>query len=138
MPENEEFFAELLSEQEKEMESDYERYCDFPNLVDKGNWTNCFNSCVNVIRHYCKNVPIGNYLWELIWPKSKKIEHLPQKTIGKYFVKLYIMGAHRMVVVDEKLPFDRDNNLLFPETAKKELWPAILMSALLKASKKCG
>ena len=47
-------------------------------------------------------------------------------------MRLYWMGMWRKILVDDQLPVDNEGRLLLPQTARNELWPAILTKAILK------
>jgi len=128
--------SKLTEEELQQFKESYERYCEVLPLTDfkhGESWLNAFNSALAMIAKHYKCIPIGSYLWERIWPKNKERPYLPQLTnIGKYYVKLYFMGAERMIEIDDLLPHDENGHILFPQTEKRELWPAYLMKALLK------
>lgn len=52
---------------------------------------------------------------------------------GKYWVKLRFMGKERLIEVDDRMPCDSKRKLLLPRSINNyEIWPQILMKALLK------
>lgn len=52
---------------------------------------------------------------------------------GRYWVKLYNFGRAKKIEIDDKMPFDKYEELLTPKTESiKELWPAIFTKAILK------
>lgn len=71
-------------------------------------------------------------LYDLIYPKSK--EGLPMVSpSGRYVVKLFWMGAFRMVQVDDRIPVDQLGRALVPTSPHlNELWIPILSKALIK------
>jgi calpain-7 len=58
---------------------------------------------------------------------------------GKYIVKLWLNGVARQVIVDDRLPIDRNSNLMCSHTTgnrnKLELWVTIIEKAYMKL---CG
>lgn len=119
-----------------QFKEDFERYCEFVPLTLKGPWNEAFLEAVALIFHYRYHLELGSYLWERIYPKQEGSDYLPRVSqFGKYFVKLYFMGKERMVTIDDKLPQDRKGKILFCITQKKELWPALIMKALMRVSK---
>jgi hypothetical protein len=122
-------------EVEEQMVEDFNKYCEFVPLTDKGTWNEAFLSAVSLISHYRNNIDLGGYLWERIYPKQEN-DYLPRVSqFGKYYVKIYFMGEERIVVIDDKLPQDRNGKILFCITQKKEYWSALLMKALMKVAK---
>ena len=52
---------------------------------------------------------------------------------GKYVVKLYHMGKAKKIVIDDRMPCNKDQEFILPQcTNIEELWPALLVKALLK------
>ena len=52
---------------------------------------------------------------------------------GKYWVKLRFMGKERLVEIDDRMPCDSKNKLMFPRTMNNyEIWPQLLLKAILK------
>ena len=52
---------------------------------------------------------------------------------GKYIVKLYHMGKAKKIVIDDRMPCNKDQEFILPQcTNIEELWPALLVKALLK------
>jgi hypothetical protein len=89
-------------------------------------------SCYQLVALQAGLLDEGAFLWELIYPKGE--DGLPAyQPGGKYAVKLWEQGAWRMIVVDDRMPFDPHGSLLVPSsTSSLELWPLILAKALYK------
>ena len=52
---------------------------------------------------------------------------------GLYWVKLYFMGKPRKIVIDDKIPCNKNNDILFPRCENvDEMWPFILTKAIIK------
>jgi hypothetical protein len=52
---------------------------------------------------------------------------------GKYWIKLYNFGKAKLVEIDDKIPFDRYDEILLPKTnIIEELWPVIFSKAIMK------
>lgn len=52
---------------------------------------------------------------------------------GKYWVKVRFMGKERLVEIDDRMPCDSKRKLLLPRSINNfEIWPQLLMKALLK------
>mmetsp|Transcript_116903 Transcript_116903/g.203453 ORF Transcript_116903/g.203453 Transcript_116903/m.203453 type:complete len:1257 (-) Transcript_116903:77-3847(-) len=94
-----------------------------------------FNSAIMTIATVQHHVPPGDYLWELISPQEPidGVTFPVYNPMGKYVVKLYFQGAWRKVVIDDRLPTDGPGDSLFTATEAKEIWPALLAKAMLKA-----
>lgn len=91
-----------------------------------------FNSALMMLSQCQHAVPAGQYAWELIYPQAPNTANPMYNPYGKYAVKLFVGGAFRRVVVDDKLPVDVNGNSLISVTEQKEIWPAILAKAILK------
>jgi len=58
---------------------------------------------------------------------------------GKYAVKLWELGAWRLVVVDDRIPCDAGGAPLLPRsTAELELWPLLLAKGVCKLAAATG
>ena len=52
---------------------------------------------------------------------------------GKYIVKLYHMGKAKKIVIDDRMPCNKDHEFILPQcTNIEELWPALLVKAIMK------
>jgi len=75
--------------------------------------------------------------WDLIWPKENpRANSLPIiNSYGKYAVKIFWMGCHRKIIVDDSIPCDDNMVPLLPFTAREnELWPLLVTKALIKVA----
>jgi hypothetical protein len=92
-----------------------------------------FNSALMVINQAHDLLPAGSYAWELIHPQAQGT-HIPlYNPNGKYAVKLHFAGAWRRIVIDDRLPTDAFGQCILTVTENKEIWPALLAKAMLKA-----
>ncbi|GMH86802.1 hypothetical protein TL16_g10658 [Triparma laevis f. inornata] len=70
----------------------------------------------------------------IIYPQNKKGTPLYNEC-GKYVVKLWLNGVARRVIIDDRLPVDRNYNLICSHTTNNthlELWVSLLEKAFLK------
>ena len=66
-----------------------------------------------------------------IYPQENGIPIYNPK--GKYIIKLYLMGKPRKIIIDDQIPFNKDNDFIFPKCKNiEELWPALFTKALMK------
>lgn len=74
--------------------------------------------------------------WDLIWPKENAKSNFPAiNSAGKYAVKIFWMGCHRKIIVDDSIPCDENMKPLLPLTTRgNELWPIIISKALIKVA----
>ena len=89
-------------------------------------------SCFQLVAKQAALLEEGAFLWECIYPKAEGGAPAYQAS-GKYAVRLWEQGCWRMVIVDDRMPFDSSGCLLMPTSASPlELWPLILAKALMK------
>ncbi|GMI07851.1 hypothetical protein TrVE_jg2750 [Triparma verrucosa] len=70
----------------------------------------------------------------IIYPQNKKGTPIYNEC-GKYIVKLWLNGVARRVIIDDRLPVDRNFNLICSHTTNNthlELWVSLLEKAFLK------
>ncbi|KPI90869.1 putative calpain-like cysteine peptidase putative cysteine peptidase Clan CA family C2 [Leptomonas seymouri] len=91
------------------------------------------DSALLAVEQAQRYIPAGSYLWELVYPHAPGTCHPVYNPFGKYAVKLFVAGAYRKVVVDDRLPVDVLGRPLLTTTSLKELWPALLGKAIVKA-----
>jgi hypothetical protein len=99
------------------------------------NFMKAFNSALMIVSQCQTMIPAGAYAWELIYPhQAGPFPNCPAfNPFGKYAVKLFIGGAYRRIVIDDKLPCDSSGHSLLTVTEHKEIWPALLAKAMMKA-----
>lgn len=99
------------------------------------NFMKAFNSALMVVAQCQAMIPAGSYAWELVYPhQAAPFPNCPAyNPYGKYAVKLFIAGAFRRVVIDDKLPCDASGHSLLTVTEHKEIWPALIAKAMMKA-----
>jgi hypothetical protein len=84
------------------------------------------------------DVSVNETIWDKIYPKEnsplKKNSHFPiYNPSGRYWIKLYFMGKHRKIEIDDYMPCNRDEEFLLPRCENiLEIWPALLTKALIK------
>lgn len=91
------------------------------------------DSALLAVEQAQRYIPAGAYLWELVYPHAPGTCHPVYNPFGKYAVKLFVAGAFRKVVVDDRLPVDVLGRPLLSTTSLKELWPALIGKAIIKA-----
>lgn len=91
------------------------------------------DSALLAVEQAQRYIPAGSYLWELVYPHAPGTCHPVYNPFGKYAVKLFVAGAFRKVVVDDRLPVDVLGRPLLTTTSLKELWPALIGKAVIKA-----
>lgn len=68
--------------------------------------------------------------WRSIYPQR---DGEPYATGGKHKLRLWLGGAWRRLVVDDRLPLDADGRVLVTTSSDaSELWPSLVAKALLK------
>ena len=94
-----------------------------------------FNSCLAAVESVQHIIPAEFYLWELIFPQQViNGAKLPiYNPYGKYVVRLFVRGGWRRLTIDDRLPVDAFGLSLLTVTEAKEIWPALLTKAILKA-----
>jgi len=52
---------------------------------------------------------------------------------GKYIIKLYLMGKSRKIIIDDRIPCNRNHEYFLPKcNLIEEIWPALFIKALIK------
>ncbi len=52
---------------------------------------------------------------------------------GVYWIKLFHMGKYRKIEIDDRMPCNKNDDLLTPRCESlEEIWPALISKALLK------
>ena len=91
------------------------------------------NSALMVLNQHQHVIPQGQYAWELIHPQQPTTGFPLYNPTGKYAVKLFVGGAFRRIIIDDRLPTDPSGQCLLTVTEQKEVWPALLAKAMMKA-----
>ena len=98
-------------------------------LVEEGQFLKAIPHQLRIIFDYATKVGEFPYPHDCIYPqKDGKPVCNPA---GKYFVKLFLCGAWRKVVIDDRFPFVEDRCLLPTSHVSCEIWPQLLCKALL-------
>ena len=80
---------------------------------------------------YMRDVDTQELIWQRIYPQENGLPCLSPS--GKYWVKLRFMGKERLIEIDDRVPCDTRRMPIFPRTSNlMELWPQLLMKALMK------
>jgi hypothetical protein len=78
-----------------------------------------------------RDVDSGEAIWQRIYPQENGIPTV--SPTGKYWVKLRFMGKERLVEIDDRMPCSHKGMPILPRTTDvNEIWPQLLMKALLK------
>ncbi len=78
-----------------------------------------------------RDVYTGENIWSKIYPQKDGVP--VYNTSGQYWVKLYFMGKHRKVIIDDRMPCGMYEEFLLPKCEMiEEIWPSILTKALIK------
>ena len=89
-------------------------------------------SCFQLVARQAALLEEDSFLWEAIYPKDEAGAPVYSAS-GKYAVRLWEQGCWRMVLVDDRMPFDANGAALVPASSSPlELWPMILAKALYK------
>ena len=80
---------------------------------------------------YIRDVDSNELIWQRIYPQENGMPVLSPS--GKYWVKLRFMGKERLIEIDDRIPCDTRMMPILPRTSNlMELWPQLLMKALMK------
>ena len=78
-----------------------------------------------------RDVVTNEKVWERIYPQQNGAPVVSPS--GKYWVKIRFMGKERLIEIDDRIPCDSRSKPLFARTSNQhEIWPQLLMKALLK------
>jgi hypothetical protein len=78
-----------------------------------------------------RDVDSGEAIWQRIYPQENGIPTV--SPTGKYWIKLRFMGKERLVEIDDRMPCSHKGMPILPRTTDvNEIWPQLLMKALLK------
>jgi len=70
-------------------------------------------------------------IWKRIYPQQDGMPIISPS--GKYWIKIRFMGKERLVEIDDRVPCDyRKSPLLARSNNIMEIWPQLLMKAILK------
>ena len=73
----------------------------------------------------------GKSIFSNIYPQKDGIPYYNPK--GKYIIKLYQHGKPRKIIIDDRMPCNRNFEYILPQCENvEELWPAIFFKGLLK------
>jgi calpain family cysteine protease len=98
----------------------------------------CMRAAFDIVSRHQAAVPEGHFLYENVFPVGK--DGMPTvNPSGKYVVQLFVCGAWRIIVVDDRVPIADSGAVLIPSSSVAgELWPLLLSKALLKVAAALG
>ena len=106
------------------------------NFLKDENLHNSFYSWLSSIYQLIIDLKIpdletGKTIFSNIYPQKDGIPFYNPK--GKYIIKLYQHGKPRKIIIDDRIPCNRNHEYILPHCEQiEELWPAIFLKALLK------
>lgn len=106
------------------------------NFLKDGNLHNSFYSWLSSIYQLIIDLKIpdletGKSIFSNIYPQKDGIPYYNPK--GKYILKLYQHGKPRKIIIDDRMPCNRNFEFILPQCENlEELWPAIFFKGLLK------
>ena len=78
-----------------------------------------------------RDVVSNEKIWERIYPQQNGTPIVSPS--GKYWVKIRYDGKERLIEIDDRVPCDARKKPILARTLNfNELWPQLLMKALLK------
>ena len=77
------------------------------------------------------DVETGKSIFLNIYPQNKGVPIYNPK--GKYIIKLYLMGKPRKIIIDDRIPCNKNHEYVLPQcNLIEEIWPALFIKALIK------
>ena len=77
------------------------------------------------------DVETGKSIFLNIYPQKNNIPIYNPN--GKYIIKLYLMGKPRKIIIDDRIPCNRNHEYILPQCHSiEEIWPALFIKALIK------
>jgi hypothetical protein len=102
-------------------------------------WGAALQAALNLQGQRAGAVAEGALLWEAILPRHPTSLCPALAADARYAVRLFVQGAWRAVIVDDRVPVDAEGAPLLPRSRRAgELWPFIVAKALLKATAGCA
>ncbi len=81
--------------------------------------------------HNIPDIETNKSIFSNIYPQKDGIPYYNPK--GKYILKLYQHGKPRKVIIDDRMPCNRNSEFILPQCEViEELWPAIFFKGLVK------
>ena len=106
------------------------------NFLKEDNLHNSFYSWLSsvfqlIIDLKVPDIETGKSIFSNIYPQKDGIPYYNPK--GKYILKLYQHGKPRKIVIDDRIPCNRNFEYILPQCENvEEIWPAIFYKGLLK------
>ena len=106
------------------------------NFLKEENLHNSFYSWLSSVYQLIIDLKIpdletGKSIFSNIYPQKDGIPYYNPN--GKYIIKLYQHGKPRKIIIDDRIPCNRNFEYILPQCQNvEELWPAIFFKALLK------
>ena len=84
-----------------------------------------------IIDNNINDIETNKSIFLNIYPQKDNIPiYNPQ---GKYIIKLYLMGKSRKIIIDDRIPCNRNHEYFLPKcNLIEEIWPALFIKALIK------
>ena len=106
------------------------------NFLKDGSLHNSFYSWLSsvyqlIIDLKIPDIETGKSIFSNIYPQRDGIPYYNPK--GKYIIKMYQHGKPRKIIIDDRMPCNRNFEYILPQCENvEELWPAIFLKGLLK------
>ena len=84
-----------------------------------------------IIDNNIPDIETGKSIFLNIYPQNNGIPIYNPN--GKYIIKLYLMGKSRKIIIDDRIPCNRNHEYFLPKcNLIEEIWPALFIKGLIK------